>query len=83
MFEPVHGSAPELAGKNCANPIAMIWTVKMMLDQLMPEMSHEVIIDGITEMLQEGIILTPDLGGNATTQQVGDALCEKVKAKIQ
>jgi tartrate dehydrogenase/decarboxylase/D-malate dehydrogenase len=83
MFEPVHGSAPELAGKNCANPIAMIWTIKMMLDQLLPETDHEVVVEVISEMLVEGKVLTPDLKGSATTQQVGDAICEKLTARIR
>lgn len=78
MFEPVHGSAPEIAGKSVANPMAMIWTVKMMLDHLIPETSHESIISAIEDCLQEGRILTSDLGGNATTTAVGDEVIRQL-----
>jgi tartrate dehydrogenase/decarboxylase/D-malate dehydrogenase len=75
MFEPVHGSAPEIAGKAIANPMAMIWTVKMMLDHLIPEVNHDGIITAIEHCLQEGRVLTSDLGGTATTHAVGDEIC--------
>jgi len=78
MFEPVHGSAPEIAGKQVANPMAMIWTVKMMLDQILPEMSHDVIVDAIEAVLVEGKTLTADLGGKAHTSEVGDEICKKL-----
>lgn len=79
MFEPVHGSAPDIKGKGMANPIAMIWTVKMMLDFLLEDPDTEVIVKGITEVLLEGKNLTPDLGGKVKTHEVGDAICEKLK----
>lgn len=82
MFEPVHGSAPDIAGKGLANPIAMIWTAKMMLDDLLEDPKAEEIINAITDVLVEGKSLTPDLGGKATTQQVGDAICDKLKARL-
>ncbi|MDO9593188.1 MAG: hypothetical protein Q7I98_08420, partial [Erysipelotrichaceae bacterium] len=58
------------------------WTMKMMLDQLLPDMDHGVVVEVISEMLVEGKILTPDLKGSATTQQVGDAICEKLTARM-
>lgn len=78
MFEPVHGSAPEIAGKQIANPMAMVWTVKMLLDYLLPESSHDVIVDAIEKTLVDAKTLTPDLGGEAKTAEVGDAICENI-----
>lgn len=79
MFEPVHGSAPDIKDKGMANPIAMIWTAKMMLDFLLENSDTEAIIEAITGVLLEGNTLTPDLKGNAKTHEVGDAVCEKLK----
>ncbi|WP_276572122.1 tartrate dehydrogenase [Crassaminicella indica] len=79
MFEPVHGSAPEIAGKGIANPIAMIWTVKMMLDFLEHEDLGQKIMGAIEEILKDRKKLTPDLGGNGTTSEVGDMICEAIK----
>ncbi len=75
MFEPVHGSAPDIAGKGAANPIAMIWTIKLMLDELTKDDESEKILAAITDALAEGKYLTPDLGGTKTTEQVGDNIC--------
>ena len=79
MFEPVHGSAPDIAGQNIANPIAQIWTGAMMLDHLGHEDAGKAITDAIEAVLAEGADLTRDLGGAATTQQLGktiaDVLC--------
>ncbi|SET08741.1 tartrate dehydrogenase/decarboxylase / D-malate dehydrogenase [Natronincola peptidivorans] len=80
MFEPVHGSAPDIKDKGIANPMAMIWTAKMMLDFLLEDSDTEAIIKAITEVLVEGKTLTPDLKGNAKTSEVGDAVCEKLKS---
>lgn len=76
MFEPVHGSAPEIAGKGMANPIAMIWTVKLMLDFLeLEDLGHKVM-QAIEDIVKERESLTPDLGGKGTTSQVGDRICD-------
>ncbi len=83
MFEPVHGSAPDIAGHGKANPIAMIWTVKMMLDQLLPDENHEIIIQAITDVLKDVSALTPDLGGSNTTQYVGDAICKRLDVAMK
>ncbi|PKM58290.1 MAG: tartrate dehydrogenase [Firmicutes bacterium HGW-Firmicutes-3] len=83
MFEPVHGSAPEIAGKQIANPMAMIWTVKMMLDQLYPEMTHDIIVDAIEAVLVDGKCLTRDLGGKSTTSDVGSAICNALNTLIK
>ncbi len=71
MFEPVHGSAPDIAGQNIANPIAQIWTGAMMLDHLGHEDAAKAITDAIELVVADGNNLTPDLGGSATTQQLG------------
>ena len=74
MFEPVHGSAPDIAGKNIANPIAQIWTGAMMLDHLGHEDAGKAITDAIEAVLAEGKGLTRDLGGDASTQDLGKAI---------
>jgi tartrate dehydrogenase/decarboxylase/D-malate dehydrogenase len=74
MFEPVHGSAPDLAGKGAANPIAMIWTVKLMIDELTKDKDSENILAAVTDVLIEGEYLTPDLGGAKSTQEVGEKI---------
>ncbi|WP_053955402.1 tartrate dehydrogenase [Inediibacterium massiliense] len=79
MFEPVHGSAPEIAGKGLANPIAMIWSVKMMLDFLGHEDLGDQVMKGIERALEDREKLTPDLGGKGTTSQTGDIICEYMK----
>ncbi len=83
MFEPVHGSAPEIAGKQIANPMAMIWTAKMMLDHLYPTLSHETIVETLEELLIEEKHLTRDLGGSASTSEVGDAICQRLEALVK
>jgi tartrate dehydrogenase/decarboxylase/D-malate dehydrogenase len=77
MFEPVHGSAPDIAGKGIANPIAAIWTVVLMLDHL--GLAHEAarVMSAIEATTSSGI-LTPDLGGSATTREVGEAIVARV-----
>ena len=74
MFEPVHGSAPDIAGENIANPIAQIWTGAMMLDHLGHEDAGKAITDAIEAVLAEGKGLTRDLGGEASTQDLGKAI---------
>ncbi len=80
MFEPIHGSAPDIAGKGIANPIAQIWSISMMMEHLhQPELAG-LILEAIEEMLAEGKVLTPDLGGKASTAEVGGELVRKLKA---
>jgi isopropylmalate/isohomocitrate dehydrogenase-like protein len=74
LFEPVHGSAPRLAGKGIANPMAAIMASKMMLDYLGENMWAERIENAIVTVLEEGKVLTPDLGGSSSTKQVTDAI---------
>src|SRR5262245_40020856 len=73
MFEPVHGSAPDIAGNGTANPIAAIWTVSLMLDHLGLAAESARVMRAIEATTAAGV-LTPDLGGNATTREVGEAI---------
>lgn len=79
MFEAIHGSAPDIAGKGIANPIAQIWSAALMLDHLGRADLSTAIVNAIEQVIQEGKVLTPDLGGTSTTQQVGSAIAEKVR----
>ena len=74
MFEPVHGSAPDIAGKGIANPIAQIWTGAMMLDHLGHEDAGRAVVEAIERVVQDGKVLTRDLGGAASTADVGKAV---------
>jgi len=78
MFEPVHGSAPDIAGKGIANPIGMIWAGAMMLDHLGHQDAHDSIIRAIENVLREGANLTPDMGGSADTESLGKAIAAAV-----
>jgi len=82
IFEPVHGSAPDIAGKNIANPIAMILSSGMMLNWLNQKKAAKVIEYAITNILKEGQCLTPDLGGNATTQEMTEEIIKNMKKVV-
>ena len=82
FFEPVHGSAPDIVGRGIANPIATIWAGALMLDYLGEQEPARQIIAAIEAVTAEGRVLTPDLGGTATTSEVGDAVCEKLRAGV-
>lgn len=73
MFEPVHGSAPDIAGKGIANPIGQIWTGKMMLDFLGHQKAGERVLNAIEKTLASGV-KTGDLGGRSTLNEVKDAI---------
>lgn len=77
LFEPVHGSAPDIAGKGIANPIGQIWTAAMMLDFLGYRVAHDAILHAIETVLKDGP-RTADMGGNATTVEVGKAIATLV-----
>ena len=79
MFEPIHGSAPDIAGKGLANPLAAIWSASQMLDFWGEEAWGRKIVDAIEQLLVKQTALTPDLGGTATTEEVGTALIEELK----
>jgi tartrate dehydrogenase/decarboxylase / D-malate dehydrogenase len=77
MFEPVHGSAPDIHGQNIANPIGQIWSGAMMLDHLGHKEAGEAVVRAIEVVLTNGP-RTPDIGGTASTQEVGRAIAEAV-----
>lgn len=74
MFEPVHGSAPDIAGKGIANPIGQIWSGAMMLDHLGHSDAAAAIVSAIEHVLEEPRLHTPDMGGKATTEELGSAI---------
>jgi tartrate dehydrogenase/decarboxylase/D-malate dehydrogenase len=78
MFEPVHGSAPDIAGEGIANPIGMIWAGAMMLDHLGHRDAHDSIMTAIENVLRDGENLTPDMGGAADTEGLGKAIAASI-----
>ncbi len=75
MFEPVHGSAPDIAGKGIANPIGQIWSAALMLEHVGAPKAGALIYDAIETVLSDKAApLTPDIGGTATTSELGDAI---------
>lgn len=78
MFEPVHGSAPDIAGKKIANPIAQIWSGAMMLDHLGEKKAAHAVEDAIFKVLARRDPLTPDIGGRANTEAMGKAIAAEV-----
>ncbi|MGH3318697.1 MAG: tartrate dehydrogenase [Streptosporangiaceae bacterium] len=79
MFEPVHGSAPDIAGRGVANPLAQIWTGAMMLDHLGQPQAARLVTDALEDVLASAEVHTPDLGGEATTERVVDAVTDRLR----
>lgn len=79
MFEPVHGSAPDIAGKGIASPLAAIWSASQMLDFLGHENWGKRVLESVEKVLVEGKTLTPDAGGKANTAEVGTAVAVALK----
>ena len=78
MFEPVHGSAPDIAGKHVCNPIGQIWSAALMLEHLGEAAAGQAILTAIEGLLRDGGPRTRDMGGQAGTAEVGTALAEAV-----
>lgn len=78
MFEPVHGSAPDIVGKGLANPIGQIWTAKMMLDHFGEAELGTFLLDAIEAVTAKGIV-TADLGGSHSTEDVTNAIIDEVQ----
>jgi tartrate dehydrogenase/decarboxylase/D-malate dehydrogenase len=78
MFEPVHGSAPDIAGRGIANPIAQIWSGAMMLDHFGHPEAASAIENAIETILESTPLRTPDLGGKATTSELGKAIADAI-----
>lgn len=74
MFEPVHGSAPDIAGKGMANPCAAIWTGAMMLEFLGERAAAAAVVEAIQTVTAAGRVRTPDMGGSSTTREVAEAV---------
>ena len=81
MFEPIHGSAPDIAGQQKSNPLATVWSASQMLEFFGHKQWADRLIEVIEELLVEKRVLTADLGGTATTSQVGDEVIRKLKEK--
>jgi len=82
VFEAVHGSAPDIAGQNVANPTAMIRTAVMMLRHIEEEQAATAIEEALFDMYRRGDVLTPDVGGDATTSEFADALADRVAEAV-
>jgi len=78
MFEPVHGSAPDIAGQGIANPIGAIWSAALMLEHLGFSGDADRVVRAIAATTAAGQV-TPDLGGRATTRDVGDAIIGRLE----
>ena len=78
MFEPIHGSAPDIAGRGIANPMATLWAAAQILEFFGHRQWADRVIRAIECVLSEGKTLTPDVGGSASTRQVGDAVIEAI-----
>ncbi|NGO89954.1 MAG: tartrate dehydrogenase [Halomonas sp.] len=83
LFEPVHGSAPDIAGKGIANPIGQIWSGAMMLEHLGHKEAADAMVEAIEAVLSEGNpqVLTRDVGGQGTTESLGKAIAERLRGQ--
>jgi tartrate dehydrogenase/decarboxylase/D-malate dehydrogenase len=80
LFEPVHGSAPDIAGKGIANPVAQIWTGAMMLRHLGEEQAAHAVEQAIFKVLASSNVRTRDIGGKASTREMGEVIAAEVSA---
>lgn len=80
MFEPVHGSAPDIAGQNIANPIGTVWAAAMMMQHLGSTEMHDTIMGAVESVIRDQASLTRDMGGNASTQELGQAIADIIRA---
>ncbi len=80
LFQAIHGSAPDIVGKGIANPIASIWSGQLLLDFLGEQEAATLLMRAIEEVLAGGQVHTPDLGGAATTRQMGQAIRDRIQS---
>jgi len=80
LFEPVHGSAPDIAGKGIANPVAQIWSGAMMLEHLGEKQAAQAVEQAIFKVLAHSNVRTRDIGGNASTRDMGELIAAEVAA---
>jgi tartrate dehydrogenase/decarboxylase / D-malate dehydrogenase len=78
MFEPIHGSAPDIAGKGIANPIGAIWAGALMLEHLGHKALHDKVLGAIERVVASGKVRTPDLGGSSKTKEMADAIVAEI-----
>jgi isocitrate dehydrogenase (NAD+) len=83
VFEPVHGSAPDIAGRGVANPIAIILSAAMMLSHLAEIAAAEAVRAGVRVVMADGAVRTPDLGGRSTTGEVASAVAEAARTALE
>ncbi|HXO03617.1 MAG TPA: isocitrate/isopropylmalate family dehydrogenase, partial [Stellaceae bacterium] len=79
MFEPIHGSAFDIAGKGIANPVGTFWTCVMMLEHIGEKPAAERLMRAVERVTADTALHTPDLGGSATTEQVTAAVCDALR----
>jgi tartrate dehydrogenase/decarboxylase / D-malate dehydrogenase len=82
LFQAIHGSAPDIVGKGIANPIASIWSGQLLLDHLGEQEAAALLMRAIEEVLAAGEVRTPDMGGMATTRQLGEAIRTRLRSII-
>jgi tartrate dehydrogenase/decarboxylase/D-malate dehydrogenase len=81
MFEPVHGSAPDIAGQGTANPIGQIWSGALMLEHLGEMEAANEVVQAIEVVLEDGTCRTPDMGGTVTTADLGEGIEQAVRQR--
>jgi tartrate dehydrogenase/decarboxylase/D-malate dehydrogenase len=82
MFEPVHGSAPDIAGRGIANPLGAIWSASLLLDHLGHADEAAAVIEAIEDVIEEGRV-TADMGGESSTSEMGMAIAEHVARRLE
>lgn len=82
MFEPIHGSAPDIAGQQIANPLASIWSASQMLDFFGYEAYGKLVLDAVEQLLGEGEVLTPDMNGTSSTSDVGNRVVDLMTSLV-
>lgn len=81
MFEPIHGSAPDIAGRKQANPVATVLATALMMEHLGATETAQTITRAVEDVLTRGQIRTPDLGGRATTEDMGNAIANAIERR--
>jgi tartrate dehydrogenase/decarboxylase/D-malate dehydrogenase len=82
MFEPVHGSAPDIAGQGKANPTGTVWSIVLMLDHLGLENAAKLLMSALESVIRKGKFVTGDIGGSATTAEMCRAIVKRIKENV-